>query len=270
MKFLKVHKGHVWLSFLMGSAVMSGCQTAADLPLTCPPSKVVSADEHQRSSDLETLAGWGKQFGHVHSATIITDPIDSNNQVLRIELREGEQYQTRSGWYHRAEVYEQYRAPFDTPMRYQFRVYIPDEWQFADVRALIAQWHATPDRHLGEISRSPNLGIELRDNRFLIRGQTSPLTVNKHNKQGMVRQQYYLSPPIEKNRWYEFDIKVTWTHEPSGSLEINIDNNQVVEYSGATSYNDCAGPYFKMGIYRDDSPSTFVIYFDDYFRTRDN
>lgn len=117
---------------------------------------------------------------------------------MRVEVRENDVFATRTGDAYRAEVYERYKAPFYTGMRYRFRTLISDEWEFDDVRALIAQWHATPDLHLGEISRSPNLGIELRNNRFLIRGQTSGLPVNLHNKEGMTRVRHYLSEPIEK------------------------------------------------------------------------
>ncbi|MEZ9552982.1 polysaccharide lyase [Vibrio breoganii] len=234
--------------------------------LQCLEKKKKDSTEQSRTSDFSSLEGWGQHFSQAHSAQIVDDPLNENNTALRVTLREGEVYETRSGEHFRAEVYERYKAPFEEPMYYRFKVLIPDEWEFADVRALIAQWHGTPDLHLGEISRSPNLGIELRNDRFLIRSQTSDFAINKHNKQGMNRTQHFHSEPVQRNHWYTFEVQVKWTYQDSGYLRISIDGEEVVNHQGATSYRDCIGPYFKMGIYRDDTPKTFQIYFDDYHR----
>ncbi|MGR5543120.1 heparin lyase I family protein, partial [Vibrio campbellii] len=76
-----------------------------------------------------------------HSAQIVIDPQNNQNRVMRFELREGDVFETRSGEHFRAEVYERYRAPFDVDMHYRFKVLTPNEWEYDDVRALIAQWH---------------------------------------------------------------------------------------------------------------------------------
>ncbi|GAL10301.1 hypothetical protein JCM19233_1278 [Vibrio astriarenae] len=246
--------------------LLSSFKAHAEIDLECPVLDTRSEQGHHFESDFSSLNGWGAHFNYPHSAQIVADPIDNSNQALRIELQPGDVFQTRTGEANRAEIYETYRAPFNAEMQYRFRILISDEWQFDNVRALIAQWHATPDRHLGEISRSPNLGIELRDNRFLIRGQTSDLAVNLHNKEGMVRQQHYLSKPIKTNHWYQFEVDVVWTPQDSGFLRVSIDDEVVVNFSGPTSYLDCVGPYFKTGIYRDDTPNTFVMFVDDYSR----
>ncbi|MCQ1059685.1 polysaccharide lyase [Photobacterium sp. ZSDE20] len=234
--------------------------------LTCPQPDYSKDLLHQRSSDFSSLDDWGRHFSYPHSAQLVSDPVNPSNTSLRMTLHQGDVYTTRSGEHFRAEVYERYRAQFEQPMYYRFKVLIPDEWEFADVRALIAQWHATPDRHLGEISRSPNLGIELRNDRFLIRSQTSKLPINEHNKEGMTRIQHFVSKTVKRNHWYTFEIQVNWTHQDTGFLRVAINGKKVVDYQGETSYHDCLGPYFKMGIYRDDTPNTFQIYFDDYQR----
>lgn len=235
--------------------------------LACPTSNDASKQQYERSVSFSNLTDWGRHFSYVHSATLVPDPHNEEHIVLRVEVQENDVFATRTGDAYRAEVYERYKAPFNTEMRYRFKTLISEEWEFDDVRALIAQWHATPDLHLGEISRSPNLGIEVRNNRFLIRGQTSDLPVNLHNKEGMTRVRHYLSEPIEKNRWYQLDIKVMWTPSSEGYLQVQIDDTTVVDYQGPTSYLDCVGPYFKAGVYRDYSPHTFVVYFDDYSRS---
>ncbi|GAL27109.1 hypothetical protein JCM19239_1123 [Vibrio variabilis] len=229
--------------------------------LECPTSQDDSNQQYENSVNFPNLTDWGKHFSYAHSATLVPDPHNEEHTVLRVEVQENDVFATRTGDAYRAEVYERYKAPFNTETRYRFKTLISEEWEFDDVRALIAQWHATPDLHLGEISRSPNLGIEVRNNRFLIRGQTSDLPVNLHNKEGMTRVHHYLSEPIEKNRWYQFDIKVMWTPSSEGYLQVQIDDATVVDYHGPTSYLDCVGPYFKAGVYRDYSSHTFVCLF---------
>jgi len=39
---------------------------------------------------------------------------------------------------------------------------------------------------------------------------------------------------------------------------------RVLNYRGPGGYNDDEGPFFKYGIYRNDVPETYVIYFDEY------
>lgn len=250
--------------FMVVVLFLGGCKSIE--PDDCPEPK--GGREHRVALDFDdgTLEGWGHHFPHDESAKVVEDPANKDNRVVRFKLEEGEVYTTRSGEFYRAELYERYKAPFKVDMRYSFRVYIGDEWENDDIRALIAQWHGTPDLHLGEISRSPNLGIEYRDDKFLIRMNTSKARINKDNKTNIDRRILYLSEVVEKDRWYEFLIDVKWTHEDEGYFDIWIDGEQVVEYRGGTAYNDCVGPYFKMGIYRDNTPKTFVIYHDDYKR----
>lgn len=250
--------------------LLSGCSqnlTAVDSG-QCPQR---SYDEPEAAAVDFTFAslppkGWQLQVPGKHSAQRVEDPVNANKKALRFELLQGERVQTRTVSRPRSEIYEKYRAPFGRVVHYQFQVYIPDAWQNADVRALITQWHGTPDLHWNEYSRSPNLGIEYRADRWLIRMQSSAVRVNTDNKTHMLRHTLYRSPVVEKNRWHQFDIKVRWSYQHDGLLNIHIDNQQVVDYQGPTAYNDCFGPYFKMGIYRDETPHTFVIYHNNYRR----
>ena len=212
------------------------------------------------------LKGWLIQSPNSRALYLSSDPTDAQNSVVRFELRQGETLQTRTVNRPRAELYEQYRAPFHHPIEYQFRVFFPDEWQNDDVRALIAQWHATPDLHLDEVSRSPNLALDVHGDQLLIKVQTSPVAVNQDNRTDMLHEVLYRSDPIKKNQWYQIKVEVNWSWSPDGYIKVWIQGQQVVNYVGPTAYQDCYGPYFKMGIYRQDSPNTFVMYADDYQR----
>jgi len=250
--------------FIVMVLFLGGCKNLK--PADCPESKAAGKSSVDLNFDGGTLEGWGHHFSHEEAAKVVEDPLNKDNMVVRFKLEEGEIYTTRSGASYRSELYERYKAPIKVDIRYSFRVYIGDEWENDDIRALIAQWHGSPDLHLGEVYRSPNLGIEYRDDKFLIRMNTSKVKVNRDNKKSIDRRTLYLSEVVEKNRWYEFVVDVRWTHEDDGYFDIWIEGKKVVEYRGGTAYNDCIGPYFKMGIYRDDTPKTFVIYHDDYKR----
>ena len=65
--------------------------------------------------------------------------------------------------------------------------------------------------------------------------------------------------------WHDFIVNVNW-YSKQGYLNIWLDKNKIVEYQGPIGYNDIFGAYFKMGIYRDDTPETYLLYFDNYKR----
>jgi len=109
--------------------------------------------------------GWHVEKGGSHSIQIVDDPIDSTNQVVRFEVRAGDQWwwdRKHQKHAERAELseYSYYYPPYGKDMWYRFRTFISPEWKTGGVRCLIAQWHALPDD--GEVWRSPPLGIEYR------------------------------------------------------------------------------------------------------------
>ena len=255
------------LTLLSGLLLTSASTNAQEL-LQCPARTFPGETSTSISFDPSQwpLKGWLIQSPNPRALHLSSDPTDADNSVVRFELRQGETLQTRTVNRPRAELYEQYRAPFHRPIEYQFRVFIPNEWHNDNVRALIAQWHATPDLHLNEVSRSPNLALDMRGDQLLVKLQTSSVAVHHDNRTAMVHDVLYRSDPIKKNQWYQFKVQVNWSWSADGYVKLWIQNKQVVDYVGPTAYQDCYGPYFKMGIYRQDSPNTFVMYADDYQR----
>lgn len=59
---------------------------------------------------------------------------------------------------------------------------------------------------------------------------------------------------IERDRWYDFDIRVRFDPFGDGALEIRRDGAEVARYAGPLGYNDAKPPYPKIGIYRDTRP----------------
>lgn len=206
-----------------------------------------------------------------HSIRIAQDPLDPGNPVVRFEVRKGDIWPSdvHRGMLgvERAELSEpEFCAPFRTDLWYRFRVLIPEESTDQVTRCLIAQWHATPDIHLGEVLRSPVLGIEIRGKEFLIRKCHSSVKVQFNNKENNKKRLYKSSEFIQKNVWHSFIINLAWSWEDDGYCRVWIDDRLVVDYKGPIGYNDDKGPYFKTGIYRDTVSGTHILYLDGYER----
>jgi len=131
---------------------------------------------------------------------------------------------------------------------------------------VIAQWHGWPDKEFGEVWRSPVLSIRYSNYHFLIKICYSSKRIQTHNFWTSTNKTvlYASDEYAQKGIWHDFVVNVNWTYKKSGYLNVWIDGNQVIEYKGPIGYNDSVGPFFKMGIYRDDIAETFVIYHDEY------
>lgn len=238
---------------------------AMQCPLVCK----AAADYEAFTQDR--IDGIVSQAPGPHSIRIAPDPLIPQKRVVRFEVRKGDLWlddaQRGMLGVERAELSEpEYRAPFRTDLWYRFRVLIPEESTDQVTRCLIAQWHATPDTHLGEVLRSPVLGIEIRGKEFLIRKCHNQVRVQFNNKKNNKKRLYHSNEFAEKNVWHYFIVNVKWSWENDGHCRVWIDGHQVVDYSGPIGYNDARGPYFKAGIYRDGIPGTHILYFDDYHR----
>jgi hypothetical protein len=229
---------------------------------------------HSVLKDFErgTFQGWYREFAPrlgrpgPQAVQIVPDPVQADNRVARFELRHSD---PKVNLGHRAELSEYaFKAPFHTDLWYAFRTFIPEAWPNQDVRCLIAQWHAWHDWAWGEALRSPVLGIEYRDSAFLIRLCHSDVKIQTDNSsRSNNKTVLYISDEYaQKGVWHDFVVNVRWSPQEDGYLNVWIDDHQVVRYRGPIGYKDALGPYFKMGIYRDDVPDTFVLHHDAYRR----
>ncbi len=219
------------------------------------------------------ITNWEIQSAkHSYSIQEVTTPVKKGQTSMRFEVRAGDVWQQdkERGAVHleRSEVAETtYRAPFNQNLWYRFSTRIPATWPDEDIRCIIAQWHATPDTDLGEVLRSPPLGIEFRNNRFKVRICHSNIRNQESNSASNNKTTLYFSDEFSiKGVWHEFLVNVLWSHSSAGYLNLWINGHQVIRYKGPLGYNDVRGPYFKFGIYRDRTPSTYVIYHDEYQR----
>jgi hypothetical protein len=192
--------------------------------------------------------------------------VHSGSRALKIQLSNPDKL------YKRAEIAHTHKATMGDQYFYRFSMYLPtvgfpQNNNDGTTFTIITQWHGSPDFGLGETWRVPNLALRIHEdgklgamlcvNAAQVNDNTTSTKINFHDENGN-------NFDIPKGQWVTFEVSVKWTHTAAGYLDIWMDGNHIIQYTGPTSYNDAQGPYLKMGIYR--TPwitETETIYFDN-------
>ncbi len=188
-----------------------------------------------------------------HTLVQTTDSIvHSGSRALKIELYNPDKL------YKRAEVAHTHKATMGAQYFYRFSMYLPtvgfpQNNTDGNTFTIITQWHATPDFGLGETWRIPNLAFRIQENGQL--GMMLCYNAKQVNDNSDSTKVNFTDPDgnffdIPKGQWVTFEVSVKWTHTSDGYLDVWMDGDQIVNYSGPTSYNDVNGTYMKLGIYR--------------------
>lgn len=108
-------------------------------------------------------------------------------------------------------------------------------------------------------SLGPIVALQLDRERLKIvtRADASPVTPKRPPDDW----RYADASDIERGRWYAFDILVRFDPAGDGRLVVRRDGAVLADVAGPIGYNDKAGPYAKMGVYRDTVPETAVVRF---------
>lgn len=108
-------------------------------------------------------------------------------------------------------------------------------------------------------SLGPVLALQLDGERLRVvtRADAAPVTP----KRPADAWRYTDTADIQRGRWYAFDILVRFDPAENGRLLVKRDGVVLVDAAGPIGYNDRAGPYAKIGVYRDTVPETAVVRF---------
>ena len=108
-------------------------------------------------------------------------------------------------------------------------------------------------------SLGPILALQLDGERLRIvtRADAAPVTPKRPPDEW----RYTDSADIERGRWHAFDILVRFDPAGQGRLLVRRDSTVLADLTGPIGYNDKAGPYAKIGVYRDTVPETAVVRF---------
>ena len=71
---------------------------------------------------------------------------------------------------------------------------------------------------------------------------------------------------MPKGVWHDFVYHIKWSYKDDGFVEGWLNGKKIIDYRGPVGYNDDQGIYFKIGVYRNESEKTYVIYHDEYRR----
>lgn len=204
---------------------------------------------------------WGTQSpGQAYSIQSASLP-SSGEPCLRFELRKGEHYSDLFGkTSFRSEVNTRDFPPLGSVRWYAFSLLLPDNFPIEDNRLVLAQWHGADKKYLGEAPRSPSLAFRYSNGSLSITICHSADRIVRDAK-AVPSKTVFQTERFPRAAWNDFVIEARWSCQSDGFVNVWWNGRQVVRYSGPVGYNDDFGPYFKFGLYRDDSDKTYTIYF---------
>ncbi|MEN6334745.1 MAG: polysaccharide lyase [Phycisphaerales bacterium] len=124
--------------------------------------------------------------------------------------------------------------------------YVPDSiWE------IVAQWQGVPDSDLGEKWRNPALALFTTDGRWswVSRWDAKRNTFESGKREYGGVHTYDLGA-YRTGVWTDWVVHVKWSYGPDGFLKIWKDGRPAVDQDGPNAFNDAAGPFFKMGLYK--------------------
>ena len=209
-----------------------------------------------------TLQGWNtRRLAKEYSVKLVTDIVRKGKYAARFEVRQGDKIYNGS---FRAEIKDKFNAPIGKDLWYGFSTYIPASFPTHDNRCVIAQWNGEPDTEVEEnADRSPPLAIRFIKGALRITLRHHSDKIMKENGKEII---LYEQKDFPRDKWNDFVLNINFTHSNKGFVKAWLNAKQIVNYSGPVGYNDDKGPYFKMGLYRNDVPETYVIYHDEFRR----
>lgn len=205
---------------------------------------------------------WGTQSpGKPYSIRSASAVARLGEPSLRFELREGEQYADLFGkTSFRSEVNARDFPPTGCVRWYSFSLLLPADFPIEDTRLVLAQWHGADKKYLGEPARSPSMAFRYSGGRFFITMRHSADRIVRHN--AAPSRTLFETAEFARGAWHDFLVQARWSYQDDGIVNVWLNGRQIVQYAGPVGYNDDWGPYFKFGLYRDDSARTFVAYFN--------
>lgn len=136
--------------------------------------------------------------------------------------------------------------------RYEFEMMIDSAWTFDEIPVTVTQWHAVPDRWLGETGVAPPLRIIVKGNHYIITQQWDAKKISRFLNQaaqpegGIVLWTGDIHPGV----WESWRFEIRWNFAgEDGITRIWRNDELIAERNGPNAYNDALAPFFKIGIY---------------------
>ncbi|MGK7912589.1 MAG: heparin lyase I family protein, partial [Synechococcus sp.] len=217
----------------------------------------------------DSLGNFRRASKTKHGINSVSNP-EGSGKAVRFELRRTDPLSQNK---HRAEVIPSVeRAKFGQDYTYSFRMYFPNDWKADSSFEVVAQWHGTPDRNLGEPYRNPPASLRVSGNSFnLKQAWDADRVTNTKDKSSHGSRTTNLGA-LKKGEWIDWKFEIKWSYKADGVFRVYRDGKLVFNKTGPNTFNDNLAPYPKIGIYKPDwtarpqksSTSRRVYYADDY------
>jgi hypothetical protein len=202
------------------------------------------------------------KFCCAHTGVIVNSPVRSGSMAIRFENRK-EDNEKHAGM-------RLPNEPAYSERWYGISFLVPEENIPDPAGELYIQWHDRPDWKLGETWRNPPLALSIVNDKISI-------TSKWDSKPVTVAPQYEGSKAwdigsVQKGVWEDFVFHVKWSYQSNGFIEVWRNGTKVIQYAGPIGYNDQAGPFVWIGMYKYHGTSPFagsnstkrVVYIDEF------
>ncbi len=91
------------------------------------------------------------------------------------------------------------------------------------------------------------------------------ITINNDSGQHSLFETGSPENPALVGEWTDFNYHIRFAKDKTGVLEVWMNDEKIVDYSGQLSYSDdMNSSYFRLGLYRDAYLVPMIVYFDDF------
>jgi Polysaccharide lyase len=214
--------------------------------------------------ESQTLSNiWSLEKLAPHAIEIQSTISRSGKSAAKITLNTGDMYEPgndSSKVSERAELLEakELESVEEKEYDYSFSIFIPANFPIAATRLVVAQWKQRCEQDICQ-DRSPIIALRYESGRLFITLQT-----------GLKKETLYKTEEDIRNKWIDFKFKIRFTRNTNGEIIASLNDKNIINYTGITSYSEKYGflPkstfYFKMGLYRDRMIAPMTIYIDEY------
>lgn len=184
----------------------------------------------------------------------------TRDKILRFEIRKDEGWTNKTKKSFRSEVSTDFFPNLNKTCDYSFELKLPFDFPIEDNRLVLAQWWAKTKKDLGEMARSPAVALRFSKGKLYVTVRHSNERVVT-NPDAVPEEQIFKKYDFKLGEWNKFDFRIFWSFKDEGLINLKLNGELVAKYSGPIGYNDDLGPVFRFGIYRDDSPNTYIANF---------